>query len=65
MSPPAFLFPEIAKRFRGLNPGNASHFTGRKQEGGRIYPEAYPENIEEIFGMFRRGIQVNNNRPDS
>ena len=34
MSPPAFLSPEIAKRFRGLNPGNASHFTGRKQEGG-------------------------------
>jgi hypothetical protein len=34
MSPLAFLSLEIAKRLQGLNPGNAKHFTGRKQNRG-------------------------------
>ena len=47
----SLLSPEIAKRFRGFNPGNASHFTERsktKQNGEGGY-KTMRDRIKDIF----------------
>ena len=36
-SPPFLLSPlEIAQRFQGLGPGNATHFSGQESRGGSL-----------------------------
>ena len=58
--PHRFLSPEIAKRFRGFYPGNASHFTGRMQnESVGVWAilrsersERSPERAKRVEGMF-------------